>query len=537
MPHYFISSATGLALLVPISVVALDMIRRLVRSSRERKGSPLPPGPTPIPLLGNALSVDIEEPWKTYTAWKTAYGEVLYARLLDQEFVVLNSQSDAVELLERRSQIYSDRPFIATIETPNVLTGYATDMGSDFFLDSGATMTTGVYAGEYSIRRFVPIPPSPSAPCRARKMIMNMIDDPDRYAFHYSTFSAAVALSAVYGYEPKLRNDPMVHILDRFISAVLPATTPENAVLLKMFPFLWCIPDWLPGSSLKREAKTACEWAVKTVETPYQYAQERMDANRDPSFSMVSDHIARMQKFDEPYRSDYTSALKDASATAIIGSTGTTSSTILIFTLAVVQNPHVWKRAQAEIDAVLGMDRLPTFEDRPFLPYVEAVMRETQRWQPVLPLCVPHATTSSDIYKGFYIPKGMSCQVSSTTLICRAISRDEDRYPNAEQFIPERFLTAEGILTDDNPAESRDGTVVYPSSGRYTADASVWSAIATMLATLEFTPAKDAEGKDIIPEPKYATGVARHPETFPCYISPRPHINKASLERVLASDG
>ncbi|KIJ04881.1 hypothetical protein PAXINDRAFT_54277, partial [Paxillus involutus ATCC 200175] len=65
---------------------------------------------------GNALSVDIEEPRKTYTAWKAAYGDVLYARLLDQEFVVLNSQSDAVELLERRSQIYSDRPFIATID-------------------------------------------------------------------------------------------------------------------------------------------------------------------------------------------------------------------------------------------------------------------------------------------------------------------------------------------------------------------------------------------------------------------------------------
>ncbi|KAF8834140.1 hypothetical protein BDN67DRAFT_871968, partial [Paxillus ammoniavirescens] len=59
------------------------------------------PGPAPIPLLGNTLSINIEEPWKTYTAWKAAHGDVLYARLLGQDFVILNSESDAVELLEK----------------------------------------------------------------------------------------------------------------------------------------------------------------------------------------------------------------------------------------------------------------------------------------------------------------------------------------------------------------------------------------------------------------------------------------------------
>ncbi|KIJ11833.1 hypothetical protein PAXINDRAFT_33646, partial [Paxillus involutus ATCC 200175] len=468
----------------------------------------LPPGPTPIPLLGNALSVDTEEPWKTYTAWNAAYGDVLYARLLDQEIVILNSQSDAVELLEKRSQIYSDRPFIATVEPYGfrfifVFQGY----------DDHWRLCRRIFHQTFRVNTALTFRPMQLR--RAHQMVVNMIDDPDRYASHYSTFSAAVALSAVYDYEPKLRNDPMVHILDRFISAVLPATTPENAVLLKMFPFLLRIPDWLPGSSIKREAKTASEWAVKAVETPYQYAQERMEASQHPTFSMVSDHIARMQKFDEPYRSDYTGALKDASATAIIDQT---SSTMLMFTLAMVQNPHVWKRAQAEIDTVTGMDRLPDFEDRPSLPYVEAVLRETQRWQPVGPLGAPHATTSSDIYKGFYIPKGMSCICIN---IFSAITRDEARYPNAEQFIPERFLTAEGTLTDDDPAEYIFGFGRRICPGRSTADASVWSAIATMLATLEFALAKDAEGKDITPKPKYVNGLARHPETFPCRISPR----------------
>ena len=55
-------------------------------------------------------------------------------------------------------------------------------------------------------------------------------------------------------------------------------------------------------------------------------------------------------------------------------------------TLAMVKHPHVYKRAQAEIDTVIGIDRLPEYGDRPSLLYVEAVMRELSRWHPVVPL-------------------------------------------------------------------------------------------------------------------------------------------------------
>ena len=65
-----------------------------------------------------------------------------------------------------------------------------------------------------------------------------------------------------------------------------------------------------------------------------------------------------------------------------------TSSSLMTFTLAMVENPHVWKRAQAEIDAVIGTNRFPEFDDRSALPYVDAIVRETLRWKPVGPLGV-----------------------------------------------------------------------------------------------------------------------------------------------------
>jgi cytochrome P450 len=58
----------------------------------------------------------------------------------------------------------------------------------------------------------------------------------------------------------------------------------------------------------------------------------------------------------------------------------------MVFLLVMVLYPDVQTRAQAEIDSVVGRDRLPTFEDRASLPYVDAVVREVLRWRPIGPL-------------------------------------------------------------------------------------------------------------------------------------------------------
>lgn len=69
-------------------------------------------------------------------------------------------------------------------------------------------------------------------------------------------------------------------------------------------------------------------------------------------------------------------------------------------------SPEIQRRAQAELDRVLGISRLPDFDDRPSLPYIEAIYRELLRFAPPTPLAVPHALTEDDIYKGYFIPKG-----------------------------------------------------------------------------------------------------------------------------------
>jgi hypothetical protein len=73
-------------------------------------GLPLPPGPKPLPLIGNLLDMPKVKDWETYHEWSRRYGDVIYFEALGSKIVVLDSADVITELFERRSAIYSDRP-------------------------------------------------------------------------------------------------------------------------------------------------------------------------------------------------------------------------------------------------------------------------------------------------------------------------------------------------------------------------------------------------------------------------------------------
>src|ERR1700761_3231297 len=77
------------------------------------------------------------------------------------------------------------------------------------------------------------------------------------------------------------------------------------------------------------------------------------------------------------------------------------------FFLAIALHPSVQHKAQKELDAILhNAERLPTFADRPSLPYIDALITELHRWGVVAPLGLPHCAIKEDVYEGWRIPKG-----------------------------------------------------------------------------------------------------------------------------------
>ncbi|KAJ6474242.1 cytochrome P450 [Mycena sanguinolenta] len=167
----------------------------------------------------------------------------------------------------------------------------------------------------------------------------------------------------------------------------------------------------------------------------------------------------------------------------------------------------VQKKAQLEIDTVIGTDRLPEFKDRPslesfsLLPFVNALCQDTMRWRPVLPIGVHHATTTDDVYNGYFIPKG---NYSAEFPFIHV----DSIYPDPECFNPDRFLTEDGKLNDDASVLAFGfGRRLCP--GRHNADDTIWATIVSVLSTFDIAKAKDAAGNEIDINPGYSDNFFR----------------------------
>lgn len=183
------------------------------------------------------------------------------------------------------------------------------------------------------------------------------------------------------------------------------------------------------------------------------------------------------------------------------------------FFLAMILFPEVQKKAQEELDRVIGTERLPTFTDRTSLPYVDAVVKEVLRWHPVTPTGVPHVAAEDDVYNGMFIPKG-TMLIPNTWLFMH----DENNYKDPHLFNPERFLDKTPEL-DPHVLAFGFGRRICP--GRELADASIFLSIAMSLATLDSCKASDEKGNIIEPTVDFKTGIISHLAEFQCDIKPR----------------
>ena len=160
--------------------------------------------------------------------------------------------------------------------------------------------------------------------------------------------------------------------------------------------------------------------------------------------------------------------------------------------------PEVQKRAQAELDAVVGQSRVPTFSDAPSLPYVQAMVKEILRWRPVLPLALPHVTTEDDWYEGMFIPKGTMCLANLWQCHLDSEYYGED----AASFNPERFLDAHGKIIPGLADTREEGHIAYGLGrraciGKHAANESLFIYIATILWAANLEAVRDEYGREV----------------------------------------
>ncbi|XP_023551603.1 geraniol 8-hydroxylase-like [Cucurbita pepo subsp. pepo] len=119
----------------------------------------------------------------------------------------------------------------------------------------------------------------------------------------------------------------------------------------------------------------------------------------------------------------------------VTGGTDTSSNTIEFALAEMINSPATLKKAQEEVAAVVGEDNMVEESHIHSLPYLKAVMKETLRLHPILPLLVPHSPSETTIISKYTIPKG-----SRVFINVWAIQRDPNQWENPLVFDPERFL-------------------------------------------------------------------------------------------------
>ncbi|XP_071816840.1 cytochrome P450 2J6-like [Apostichopus japonicus] len=126
--------------------------------------------------------------------------------------------------------------------------------------------------------------------------------------------------------------------------------------------------------------------------------------------------------------------------------TETTTTTLLWIILFLLKNPEAEAKVRAELERVVGRNRLPRYSDRSNLPYIEAVISESLRLGTVSALGLPHVASSNSTLQGYFIPKG-------TLLVpnFRALCTYTGKWEEPEEFRPERFLDKDGnfVKRDD----------------------------------------------------------------------------------------
>ncbi|KAG1873414.1 cytochrome P450 [Suillus tomentosus] len=470
-------------------LVALGLTRRRVYPL------PLLPGPRPLPFLGNALQLDTKRPWLTYTAWGKTYGKIFHSRILGLDIIIINSETIAQELLEKRSANYSTRPVIRT----NEIAGLAF---SSALLPYGETLRQHRRIYHQVLRAEVSVSYHEIYSRQANGLVIDLLGATSHsLQQHAAAYAGSLIMTVTYGH---LADESLfLSRAHEIVDVGTQALSPEKAAMFTAFPFLEKLPFWCFGGAFAMMGRCR-ELSQQLFNEPFNEVKAQI-ADGTSSHSSVADFLSQAHdNTDEDM-------MKSVALTGYLAGMETTASTLQTFLLVMMLYPDVQSRARAEIDQAVRHDRMPCLDDRPSLPYLDAILREVLRWNPPTPLGFAHATSNDDVYDGHFIPKGAIVIVNQW-----ALSRDEDIFPDASRFDPSRHLTVDGKLKSVfvNHFAFGHGRRICP--GRWFAENSLWTAFATILAVLRIDHAKDSNGDKIEVKPEYTTGLATHPKPFRC---------------------
>lgn len=316
-----------------------------------------------------------------------------------------------------------------------------------------------------------------------------------------------------YGYtiEPH-KPDALVQLIEKMMTEFSLAAMPM-AWLVDIIPVLQYLPESFPGAAFKKTARKWRKSIQASAYIPYEFVQRQIAASTNRT-SYVSQHLQELKEAGNGELSKEDEQSVVWTAASLYGAAADTAViTLTAFTLAMLQFPEVQRKAQEEIDRVIGTTRLPTIEDRENLPYIDALVKEAHRWWPIVPFGFPHTTTEGFEYRGYHIPKDAIIMPAVYWFL-----QDPDVYLDSKRFDPERFLAPRN---EPDPATEAFGYGRRICPGRFFADTSLYLNMVQTLATFNLSKGVDANGDEIELDVKPKPGVLTYQTEFQVVATPR----------------
>ncbi|KAH8807119.1 putative cytochrome P450 oxidoreductase [Xylogone sp. PMI_703] len=493
-------------LLLAVLIFILVNILRTGRRPRD-----YPPGPPTLPVLGNIHLMPKHDAHKQFRKWAEQYGPVYSLILGTKTLIVLTSDQAVKDLLDKRSAIYSHRQ----------------DMYLGMTLCSGGLrmLMMGYTAKWRMIRKMVHSLLNVSAArsyvpyqmLENRQMLHELLVEPEQFIRSIQRYSNSLTTSMVFGWRtPTYDNEDIQQFFSGFEQFAIVNQT-GTAAIVDYFPLLRRLPDWL--LSTQKKAKDLHKREKELYLRHWLNCKQIiLDGTAKPCFCV---NMAKMQQ-EEGFDDDQAAYI---SGTLLEAGSDTTSSTLVGFIQAMVLFPEVQKKAQAEIDKVVGDQRLPTMDDEPNLRYISSCVKESLRWMPTTILgAVPHAVIQDDYYMNYRIPAGAGVLNNVW-----GIHQDENRYPEPRRFNPDRFkdYVQNAAESASNPDASKRDHFTFGAGRRicpgiHVAERSLFLGISRLLWAFDITSTTDTTGKQLLPDQDHLTqGFVCMPEPFKCRIVAR----------------
>jgi len=508
-------------IVIPAVIVAYDFFT-LLR---------LPPGPRPLPFIGNKLSIPRRQPWLQFEEWSKQYGPIFTLWIGRKPTLIISDPQVAADLMEKRSNKYSSRPRMVV-------------MGEVY--NGNASILTQPYGKAWSIRRKLlhqALNPKalrlykPTQEAEGVRLAYALLGNPEGYEKELERFTSSVVFCVAYGHRIDSLQAQVITDRFRFMHNMASLNIPGK-YLAETFPILAKVPASL--APWKREVQAmGAEEGQANVALLEMVKGEISAARSQDKADVVPDSLSRLllelrEQESIPLSETHFSYIP---ASLFGAGSDTTASTLCSAFLGLVTHPSVLKIAQTELDTVIGPNRTPTFADEAKLPYVQALCKEVLRWRPVAVLGgTPHASTDGDTYKGWYIPPNTTILGNSW-----AINLNPEYYPDPHRLDPVRFLSDSELAGLGIKEQPYRGQKIHPAKAGHSsfgwgrricpgadlAANSLYIALAKLLWAYDIEP---IEGKqyDIF---AYTDGFNVRPQKFECVIRVRSEKHRRVLEQ------